>query len=83
VIYAGPKWSGDRIPHKRLLPNNGLIQRKIVTYHNYFRSRVQPPAGNMLKMVRFSASIYGALSQTHSPLIYARAPALRFANPGI
>lgn len=44
---------GDHIPLRTLMPNRKRIQNKIVTYHNYFRTKVIPRASNMLKMVRF------------------------------
>lgn len=43
---------GDKIPLKSLMPNRIRVQTKIVTYHNYFRTKVIPRASNMLKMVR-------------------------------
>lgn len=42
---------GDQIPFKGLMPNRKRVQRKIVFYHNYFRSSVIPRASNMLMMV--------------------------------
>lgn len=48
-----PRKYGDSIPTGALLPlYNHQIQRKIVLYHNVFRSKVTPTAANMLKMVR-------------------------------
>lgn len=45
-----PKVFGDRIPIKLLSPTNRKVQRKIALYHNFFRSRVTPPASDMLSM---------------------------------
>ncbi|XP_046403123.1 cysteine-rich secretory protein 2-like [Ischnura elegans] len=45
-----PKVFGDRIPVKLLTPTNRKVQRKIAYYHNFFRSRVSPPASDMLSM---------------------------------
>ncbi|KAL7304087.1 cysteine-rich secretory protein 2-like [Trichogramma pretiosum] len=45
-----PKLYGDRIPRRVLDPSDKKVQRKIVLYHNFFRSRVDPPAANMLVM---------------------------------
>ncbi|XP_075214826.1 cysteine-rich venom protein-like [Lycorma delicatula] len=45
-----PKIYGDKIPQKSILPTSKKIQHKIVSYHNLFRSLVQPPASDMLAM---------------------------------
>ncbi|XP_028128133.1 serotriflin-like isoform X1 [Diabrotica virgifera virgifera] len=45
-----PKVMGDLIPLRMLDPRRVNLQKKIVLYHNFFRSRVQPPAANMLRM---------------------------------
>lgn len=42
---------GDKIPYQALSPFKKQTQRKIVKYHNYFRTIVEPPASNMLAMV--------------------------------
>ncbi|KAK9710890.1 Crisp [Popillia japonica] len=47
---AGPKIMGDKVPAQALYPFKKQTQRKIVKYHNYFRSIVEPPAANMLMM---------------------------------
>lgn len=51
-IIAGPIFMGDKIPLKSLIPHGKRVQKKIVLYHNYFRTKVIPRASNMLKMVR-------------------------------
>ncbi|XP_063932035.1 cysteine-rich secretory protein 2-like [Zophobas morio] len=45
-----PRVMGDKIPFKAIFPNNRRIQRRIVRYHNSFRTRVIPKAANMLRM---------------------------------
>ncbi|XP_043275296.1 serotriflin-like isoform X2 [Venturia canescens] len=45
-----PRLYGDRIPTRVLTPSNKKVQRKIVIYHNFFRTRVTPTAANMLVM---------------------------------
>ncbi|XP_011505879.1 PREDICTED: cysteine-rich secretory protein 2-like [Ceratosolen solmsi marchali] len=45
-----PRLYGDRIPRRVLTTSDKKVQRKIVLYHNFFRSRVDPPAANMLVM---------------------------------
>ena len=50
-INIGPKFFGDKVPVKKLDPIHQSTQKKIVMYHNFFRSRVHPPAADMLAMV--------------------------------
>ncbi|XP_015836142.1 cysteine-rich secretory protein 2 isoform X2 [Tribolium castaneum] len=45
-----PKIVGDKIPLNAIMPNRRKMQRKIVQYHNYFRTKVVPRAANMLRM---------------------------------
>ncbi|CAH1183520.1 unnamed protein product [Phaedon cochleariae] len=45
-----PKIMGDLINMKSLDPKKLRVQRKIVLYHNFFRSNVKPSAKNMLRM---------------------------------
>ncbi|XP_067007550.1 cysteine-rich secretory protein 3 [Anabrus simplex] len=45
-----PRLFGDRIPRNKLVTSSREVQRKIVTYHNFFRTQVSPPAANMLRM---------------------------------
>lgn len=52
-----PKILGDRIPYRALMPHRKRIQKKIVLYHNYFRTKVIPRAANMLRMVRLRCLI--------------------------
>lgn len=50
-MFTVPRLYGDRIPTRVLTPSNKKVQRKIVIYHNFFRTRVTPTAANMLVMV--------------------------------
>lgn len=52
IFTLGPKVMGDKIPLHTLIPNTKELQKRIVTYHNYLRSRVIPKAANMLRLVR-------------------------------
>lgn len=45
-----PRVYGDKIPRRVLLPYNRQVQRKIVLYHNFFRTHVTPQAADMLTM---------------------------------
>ncbi|XP_066246169.1 cysteine-rich secretory protein 2-like [Euwallacea similis] len=45
-----PKIMGDNLPFKAITPKRTRVQSKIVMYHNFFRSKVEPKASNMLKM---------------------------------
>lgn len=49
----GPKLMGDHLPFRAITPERLRVRNKIVMYHNYFRSQVEPKASNMLKMVGF------------------------------
>ncbi|XP_041976561.1 serotriflin-like [Aricia agestis] len=40
----------SKIPADGLSPKRLVVRRKIVTYHNFFRSKVRPTASNMLLM---------------------------------
>ncbi|KPI93767.1 Cysteine-rich secretory protein DIS2 [Papilio xuthus] len=40
----------NKIPDEALNPRRNVVRRKIVLYHNFFRSKVQPTASNMLLM---------------------------------
>ncbi|KAF2367958.1 Cysteine-rich secretory protein [Trinorchestia longiramus] len=46
-----PKIFGSRLQLRSLTPRRMRIRRRLVQYHNFFRTRVQPPATNMLAMV--------------------------------
>ena len=46
------------MPVKMLNPVHQSTQKKIVMYHNFFRSRVHPPAADMLAMVRARNGLY-------------------------
>ncbi|KAL1124716.1 hypothetical protein AAG570_001339 [Ranatra chinensis] len=47
---AEPKIYGPKIPTKVLQPLYRKVQRKILTYHNIFRTHVKPQAADMLAM---------------------------------
>ena len=48
-----PKLRHSNIPTVKLYPKaNPSLRKIIVSAHNYFRSNVNPPASDMLKMVR-------------------------------
>ncbi|CAG9098837.1 unnamed protein product [Plutella xylostella] len=40
----------DKIPYIALSPQRATVRRKIVLYHNFFRTKVRPSASNMLLM---------------------------------
>lgn len=41
----------QHIPDGALDPKREVVRRKIVLYHNFFRTKVRPTASNMLLMV--------------------------------
>lgn len=47
---ARPKIYGTAIPPQELDPSYNTTKRKIVTIHNFFRTRVKPTAADMLQM---------------------------------
>lgn len=51
IYFSGPRVFGDKLPRHVLLPDTKHVQKKIVVYHNFFRSHVQPTASDMLAMV--------------------------------
>ncbi|XP_050307395.1 cysteine-rich secretory protein 3-like [Anthonomus grandis grandis] len=48
--HRRPKLMGEILPFKSITPERQRVRNKIVMYHNYFRSKVEPKASNMLKM---------------------------------
>lgn len=44
------RYPANKIPDEALTPNRSVVRRKIVLYHNFFRSKVRPTASNMLLM---------------------------------
>uniref|UniRef100_T1JKW9 Cysteine-rich venom protein n=1 Tax=Strigamia maritima TaxID=126957 RepID=T1JKW9_STRMM len=50
ILSSGPKIYGNAIPQRDLETTYNNTQKKIVLYHNYFRTKVDPPAENMLQM---------------------------------
>lgn len=45
-----PRIYGDLVPIKLISTSNSKVHQKIVDTHNYFRTKVDPPAANMLEM---------------------------------
>ncbi|PSN56229.1 hypothetical protein C0J52_00391 [Blattella germanica] len=45
-----PRVFGDKIPRRALVTRIRRVQKNIVLYHNFFRTRVTPPAADMLSM---------------------------------
>lgn len=45
-----PRLYGDSVPINSIWTSRSKIQQNIVDVHNYYRSRVNPPAANMLMM---------------------------------
>ena len=81
-LISVPRLYGDRIPTRVLTPSNKKVQRKIVLYHNFFRTHVKPSAANMLVMVRvFFSNVSSLLSPFPNlprPCNFNRAFALNF-----
>lgn len=48
---AVPRLYGDKLPAKVISPRARKVQRRIVVLHDFFRTKVVPPASNMLSMV--------------------------------
>ncbi|ENN77221.1 hypothetical protein YQE_06051, partial [Dendroctonus ponderosae] len=66
---------GDHLPLRAITPERQRVRNKIVMYHNYFRSRVEPKASNMLKMkVGTSAAmvLVGKISSSPAPKFLGR-----------
>ncbi len=47
----GPIIDHKKINLKAIHPRRNLVKRMIVSIHNHYRTKVDPPASNMLKMV--------------------------------
>ncbi|XP_064466690.1 cysteine-rich venom protein LEI1-like isoform X2 [Ornithodoros turicata] len=63
MVFAGeipvlprPKVYGDRLSKRVLDPRYRLVNKRIVLYHNFFRTRVDPPASDMLEMTWHSGA---------------------------
>lgn len=50
-FYISALFPSNKIPENALSPQRAIVRRKIVLYHNFFRSKVRPSASNMLMMV--------------------------------
>lgn len=48
---AGPRLYGEKVPNRLISPRVRRVQRRIVMLHDFFRTKVVPPAANMLSMV--------------------------------
>lgn len=46
-----PRLFGDQLQFRFISPRNRRVQRRIVMLHDFFRTKVTPPASNMLSMV--------------------------------
>uniref|UniRef100_A0A182U737 Uncharacterized protein n=1 Tax=Anopheles melas TaxID=34690 RepID=A0A182U737_9DIPT len=46
-----PRLYGDKVPTKAISPRLRKVQRRIVMLHDSYRTKVVPPAANMLNMV--------------------------------
>ncbi|CAG9798066.1 unnamed protein product [Chironomus riparius] len=45
-----PRLYGDKLHYRYINPRNKRVQRRIVMLHDFFRTKVVPPAANMLSM---------------------------------
>ena len=50
--FSGPRLYGDKLQYRFISPRNRKVQRRLVMLHDFFRTKVEPPAANMLSMVR-------------------------------
>lgn len=50
-IFIVPRRYGDAVPNRMISPRVRRVQRRIVMLHDFFRTKVVPPASNMLSMV--------------------------------
>lgn len=50
-----PKLYGEQLQFRFISPRNRRVQKRIVMLHDFFRTKVNPPASNMLSMVRKAA----------------------------
>lgn len=48
-----PQIYGDKVPQRMISTKLKRVQRRIVMLHDYFRTKVLPPASNMLSMVSY------------------------------
>lgn len=46
-----PRLYGEKVPNRLIAPRLRRVQRRIVMLHDFFRTKVVPPAANMLSMV--------------------------------
>lgn len=50
-MLTAPQIYGDNVPLRMISTKLKRVQRRIVMLHDYFRTKVLPPASNMLSMV--------------------------------
>lgn len=64
-FLAVPRLYGDKLQFRFITPRNRRVQRRLVMLHDFFRTKVTPPAANMLSMVwiRLPSSQIGLNSQ--------------------
>lgn len=51
MFFVSELFPPQKIPDGALEPHRAVVRRKIVLYHNFFRTKVRPTASNMLLMV--------------------------------
>jgi len=51
IIFLVPRLYGEKLHYRYINPRNKRVQRRIVMLHDFFRTKVVPPAANMLSMV--------------------------------
>lgn len=51
-----PRLFGEKVPNRLISPRVRRVQRRIVMLHDFFRTKVVPPASNMLSMVSVKMS---------------------------
>lgn len=51
ILVTEPRLYGERVPNRLISPRLRRVQRRIVMLHDFFRTKVVPPAANMLSMV--------------------------------
>lgn len=52
IDFSVPRLYGDELKFRFISPRNRKVQRRLVMLHDFFRTKVSPPASNMLSMVR-------------------------------
>lgn len=52
-MSIAPQIYGDKVPQRMISTKLKRVQRRIVMLHDYYRTKVLPPAANMLSMVSY------------------------------